>query len=945
MKHLLTFFACLFAVSLSAQTVDLPYNPDSNADQYISTPDLLDFLPNFDSPFEVGELMVDGMTLEQYLSELSDGVTVVGVELVSDTVLTFTFSNDSVIAIPFPEAIIGPQGLQGPPGPQGDPGATGDVGPQGDTGDDGANGSDGATGPTGLTGETGAAGTNGFDGATGLTGSTGSDGASAYEVWLSLGNTGSEQDFIDALSVEANLPTLVGCADAAACNFNSVATANYPALCLYVDACGVCDGPGATYNCGCVVQPAEDCDCDGNQLDALNVCGGTCTADADNDGLCDDGDDCIGAADACGVCNGPGAIYSCGCTSMPAEDCDCDGNQLDALGVCGGTCTADADNDGICDDNGEDPCVGTYDNCAVCNGPGDIYDCGCNEIPAEDCDCDGNQLDALNICGGTCTADADNDGFCDDQDPCIGGYDAIGICNGSCVQDFDADGICDDVDDCVGAYDAINVCGGNCAEDADNDGVCDVNCAGTLDACGICDGPGQSVPLIDQITILYDSVYASVIDDWVVFEVGTDTTYNYICPNNCPSDIDGDGVCDADEIGGCPEASACNFDALATDDNGSCQFPVDLHGFDYVDCAGDCLSDLDGDGLCSEADLCEDSTACNFNDPANGPCLTLDNCGVCGGPDPYVPEITSITILYDSIYAEVISEWVVFESGADTLFYYTCFNGCLSDVDGDGVCDTDEIPGCQDDTYCNFDPAATDSDPSICAGLPDECGVCEGPGGPCPFVDCGDEMEFDGYDYATVEIGTQCWFSENLRSEHYLNGDLIPSGLSDFQWSNTSAGAQAYHSNSASNLATYGRLYNWYAVDDARGLCPSGWHVPSDDEWKTMEMHLGMSASDANSTSWRSSGSVGGKLKEAGTAHWNSPNTGANNSSGFTGLGHGLRSSSGGFSNLLSYGAFWSSSPSGGDAWTRALDSNFADVYRNNYATQRYGFAVRCVGD
>jgi hypothetical protein len=88
MKHLLTFFACLFAVSLSAQTVDLPYNPDSNADQYISTPDLLDFLPNFGSPFEVGELMVDGMTLEQYLSELSDGVTMVGVELLSDTILT-----------------------------------------------------------------------------------------------------------------------------------------------------------------------------------------------------------------------------------------------------------------------------------------------------------------------------------------------------------------------------------------------------------------------------------------------------------------------------------------------------------------------------------------------------------------------------------------------------------------------------------------------------------------------------------------------------------------------------------------------------------------------------------------------------------------------------------------------------------------------------------------
>ncbi|MGB1636528.1 MAG: hypothetical protein ACPHBR_07070, partial [Flavobacteriales bacterium] len=93
-----------------------------------------------------------------------------------------------------------------------------------------------------------------------------------------------------------------------------------------------------------------DCDCDGNQLDALGVCGGTCAADADSDGICDDVDDCVGALDACGVCNGPGEIYECGCADIPEGDCDCDGNQLDALGVCGGTCAADANGNGICDD-------------------------------------------------------------------------------------------------------------------------------------------------------------------------------------------------------------------------------------------------------------------------------------------------------------------------------------------------------------------------------------------------------------------------------------------------------------------------------------------------------------------------------------------------------------------------------------------------------------------
>ena len=117
--------------------------------------------------------------------------------------------------------------------------------------------------------------------------------------------------------------------------------------------------------------------------------------------------ECGGPCDDCGICNGPGAIYDCGCSDIPAGDCDCDGNQLDALGECGGPCEADADMDGICDD--VDPCVGELDDCGICNGPGAIYDCGCSDIPAGDCDCDGNQLDALGECGGPCEADADMD--------------------------------------------------------------------------------------------------------------------------------------------------------------------------------------------------------------------------------------------------------------------------------------------------------------------------------------------------------------------------------------------------------------------------------------------------------------------------------------------------------------------------------------------------------
>ena len=126
-----------------------------------------------------------------------------------------------------------------------------------------------------------------------------------------------------------------------------------------LDECGVCGGEG-------IADGA--CDCDGNVLDALGVCGGDCSADADADGICDDVDECVGELDECGICNGPGATGDCGCDGIAEGDCDCDGNQLDALGECGGDCAADADGDGICDD--EDDCVGAYDECGVCNGDG-----------------------------------------------------------------------------------------------------------------------------------------------------------------------------------------------------------------------------------------------------------------------------------------------------------------------------------------------------------------------------------------------------------------------------------------------------------------------------------------------------------------------------------------------------------------------------------------------
>ena len=104
---------------------------------------------------------------------------------------------------------------------------------------------------------------------------------------------------------------------------------------------------------------------------------------------------------------------------------------------------------------------------------------------------------------------------------------------------------------------------------------------------------------------------------------------------------------------------------------------------------------------------------------------------------------------------------------------------------------------------------------------------------------CGDLMNYHGYDYATVQIGEQCWFAENLLTEFYDNGDGILGDLSDEDWTATSDGAQAIFDDSISNLNVYGRLYNFYAVLDERSLCPAGWHVPEDSSWDTLTESLG----------------------------------------------------------------------------------------------------------
>lgn len=182
-----------------------------------------------------------------------------------------------------------------------------------------------------------------------------------------------------------------------------------------------------------------------------------------------------------------------------------------------------------------------------------------------------------------------------------------------------------------------------------------------------------------------------------------------------------------------------------------------------------------------------------------------------------------------------------------------------------------------------------------------------------------------------VQIGTQVWMTKNLNVSRYRNGDLIPQVTNPNQWSNLTTGAWCYYANNTEIGTTYGKLYNWYAVNDPRGLAPQGWHVPSDAEWSILTTFLG------------GLGLAGGKLKA--TTGWNSPNTAATNSSRFTGFPGGSRNSSGTFDQIGYSGVWWSSSELDITyAWYRYL------YYYDGVATRAssyktFGLSVRCIKD
>jgi len=794
-----------------------------------------------------------------------------------------------------------------------------------------------------------------------------------------------------------------GCTDATACNFDELATLDNGSCEYELDECGVCGGVGAIYDCGCANIPYGncdcdgnvldecgvcggdgiadgDCDCDGNQLDVLGICDGSCTSDIDGNGVCDDVE-IIGCMDATacnydetvtqddgtceyGTCPGCTDINACNYNPVATFDdgsCEYSSCFVSCLGVTDATTLIQVrittDNfpeetnwyiytaDGIYIDGLE-----TDLNQAYTDFTWDVYlDMNeCYVFTITDSYGDGlfaSDFDA-NLANGSCSVVSL--GTVEDQDsvifsyngsyffseiridfattmmvlpegcmhPLACNYDPSAIydnslceypsfgydCLGECVVDTDGDGVCD-VNETFGCLDT-DACNYD-ATATDDDGTCLEN-----DCAGVCGG-----------SLLFDE--CGVCGGSEIVEGDCDCEGNQLdaigdCGGDCGNDFNSNGICDEDEIFGCTYSTASNYSAEATIDDGSC-----------VGAFNSCPSDLSGNGNVGSEDLlifladfdlscdeisgidvlgCTDDTACNYDSTAtvdNGSCLDNDECGICGGDNTEClgcsdPEACN----YEYAWMEDTIEDGSCEYPEDG---YNCFGDCLNTLDDCGVCGGDN---------------------STCL---DECGVVNGDNSTCGCDGVPNYVvTHEGYNYSTVQIGEQCWFSENCRYLPEVSPSSAYSYTDAYYYVYGYVGSDVTAAQATDNYETYGVLYNWPAVM-TEGICPSGWHIPSDGEFTELTDFLG------------GEGVAGGKMKEAGYDHWYSPNTGATNSSGWTGLPGGY-SSEGGFYYVGVNGYWWSASESGSLSWRRKLNLNYGSVY--SYFDNRIdGFSARCLRD
>lgn len=208
--------------------------------------------------------------------------------------------------------------------------------------------------------------------------------------------------------------------------------------------------------------------------------------------------------------------------------------------------------------------------------------------------------------------------------------------------------------------------------------------------------------------------------------------------------------------------------------------------------------------------------------------------------------------------------------------------------------------------------------------------------------------DIDGNKYKTIKIADQYWMAENLSVKHYSNGDPIKNFPTDDEWKNAGnkeIGAWSYYENDSTMDMLYGKLYNWYAINDERGLCPKGWKVPSDEDWIVLEKYLGMPNNESKQLLIERgvNENIGGKIKSKGTSHWDHPNSGATNQSGLSALPGGGREIGGMFYYRGNLSEFWTSTDID---WISAI---YRVVGFDGYGIARgeslkhFGRSIRCI--
>ena len=466
--------------------------------------------------------------------------------------------------------------------------------------------------------------------------------------------------------------------------------------------------------------------------------------------------------------------------------------------------------------------------------------------------------------------------------------------------------------------------------------------------------------------------------------------------NYDPMATDPDGSCDYASCYGCTEEWACNYDANATVDDGSCVFVEDL-GCEVCVNGEVIFLDADGDGCCDQKwnDFgCSDPSACNYSNPCGG------SSWECYYPEPIWCDACECAITPYDCNGALLPGFDANDNGlVDCLETAGCLIGDACNFNSaatldDASCEFESCLGCTDESSCNYDSEATSDDGSCysCDIPASHCGegttwdtftqtcVVSNPNdtdfdgcvgiadllnllsvfGTCAEPDlaewtCGDPLEYQGYDYSTVLIGEQCWFAENLRAESYANGDEIASQLSESDWDEATAGAAAVYGDGdltcydyapdldacgpGQSLSTFGRVYNWHSVADERGVCPTGWQVPSDWDWSVMEQAIGMAPNEAESSGWRGT-NEGSQLKSQ--IGWSSGN-GTDNWS-FNGLPAGHRHHSGNYFDAAGNAAlFWTDTEFDTElAWFRILSHSESRIQRTpDFKT--YGCSVRCI--